>query len=187
MKVPPKLVFVSGNAYKINELRIILGETVEIEAVNLDLPEIQGTIEEIAKEKCQRAAEVLQKPVLIDDTSLCFNAMGGLPGPYIKWFLQALGNENLHRMLAGFEDKTAQFVCTLAYSPGPGKEVVLLQEQMDGKIVPARGKGSGWNPVFEIDGQTFGEMELDDIRLIGARSRVIARLQKWIMENSQSN
>ena len=38
--------------------------------------------------------------------SLCFNAMGGLPGVYIKWFLEKLGHDGLNAMLAGFEDKT---------------------------------------------------------------------------------
>jgi inosine triphosphate pyrophosphatase len=32
-----------------------------------------------------------QKAVLVEDTSLCFNAYKGLPGPYIKWFLKNVG------------------------------------------------------------------------------------------------
>lgn len=28
---------------------------------------------------------------MVEDTSLCFNALQGLPGPYIKWFLDKLG------------------------------------------------------------------------------------------------
>jgi inosine triphosphate pyrophosphatase len=59
MITPFKLVFVTGNAYKLNEVRNILGDTAELESVNLDLPEIQGTTEEIAKDKCRRAAEVV--------------------------------------------------------------------------------------------------------------------------------
>lgn len=31
--------------------------------------------------------------VMVEDTCLCFHALGGLPGPYIKWFLQKLGHE----------------------------------------------------------------------------------------------
>ena len=38
-------------------------------------------------------------PALVEDTSLCFNALGGLPGVYIKWFLQKLGHDGLNRML----------------------------------------------------------------------------------------
>lgn len=30
---------------------------------------------------------------MVEDTCLCFNALKGLPGPYIKWFLQKLGRE----------------------------------------------------------------------------------------------
>ena len=36
----------------------------------------------------------------MEDTSLCFNALGGLPGVYIKWFLAKLGHDGLNRMLA---------------------------------------------------------------------------------------
>lgn len=32
---------------------------------------------------------------MTEDTALCFEAMGGLPGPYIKDFLGALGHEGL--------------------------------------------------------------------------------------------
>jgi inosine triphosphate pyrophosphatase len=40
-------------------------------------------------------------------------------GPYIKWFLDKLGPEGLHRMLAGWEDKSAQAICTFGYCTGP--------------------------------------------------------------------
>uniref|UniRef100_A0A061R890 Ham1 family non-canonical purine ntp pyrophosphatase n=1 Tax=Tetraselmis sp. GSL018 TaxID=582737 RepID=A0A061R890_9CHLO len=36
---------------------------------------------------------------MTEDTSLCFNALGGLPGPYIKWFLEKCGHDGLNRML----------------------------------------------------------------------------------------
>lgn len=55
---------------------------------------------------------------MVEDTSLCFNACGGLPGPYIKWFLAKLGHDGLNRMLVGFEDKTAYAQCIFAFTPG---------------------------------------------------------------------
>ena len=48
-------------------------------------------------------------PVIVEDTCLGFRAHGGLPGPYIKWYLDKLGVEGLPRLLAGFEDKV-QFI-----------------------------------------------------------------------------
>ncbi|KAK2109692.1 hypothetical protein P7K49_009438 [Saguinus oedipus] len=38
----------------------------------------------------------VQGPVLVEDTCLCFNALGGLPGPYIKWFLEKLKPEGIN-------------------------------------------------------------------------------------------
>lgn len=42
-------------------------------------------------------------PVIVEDTSLCFNALNGLPGVYIKWFLSSLGHDGLNKMLDGFD------------------------------------------------------------------------------------
>lgn len=70
-------------------------------SAKVDLPEYQGEIEEISREKCRVATKQIEGPVLVEDTSLCFDALGGLPGPYIKWFLEKLKPEGLHKMLAG--------------------------------------------------------------------------------------
>lgn len=49
--------------------------------------------------------------------------MGGLPGPYIKWFLKNLKPEGLFNMLTGFTDKTAYAQCIFAYTEGVGKPI----------------------------------------------------------------
>lgn len=53
------LNFITGNKNKLAEVQAILGDTVEVQNRAIDVPEIQGTSEEIAKEKCRRAAEVV--------------------------------------------------------------------------------------------------------------------------------
>jgi inosine triphosphate pyrophosphatase len=55
----PKLVFVSSNTNKHKEVRQILGDAFEVESVKLDLPELQGTIENIVIDKCRRAADIV--------------------------------------------------------------------------------------------------------------------------------
>ena len=55
---------------------------------------------------------------MVEDTCLCFVALKGLPGPYIKWFLEKLGHDGLNRMLDGFDDRSAWAQCTFAYTPG---------------------------------------------------------------------
>ncbi|XP_065777601.1 inosine triphosphate pyrophosphatase isoform X3 [Muntiacus reevesi] len=90
-----KIVFVTGNAKKLEEVIQILGDKFPctLVAQKIDLPEYQGEPDEISIRKCQEAARQVQGPVLVEDTCLCFNALGGLPGPYIKWFLEKLKPE----------------------------------------------------------------------------------------------
>ena len=80
---PEMLTFVTGNQGKIQELQQILGNSFDISFQDLDLPELQGDPIEIAKEKCRLAARKINGPVVTEDTSLCFNALNGLPGPYM--------------------------------------------------------------------------------------------------------
>jgi len=54
-----KINFITGNKNKLSEVRSILGNVIEVDSQAVDVPEIQGTIEEIAKEKAKRAAEVV--------------------------------------------------------------------------------------------------------------------------------
>ena len=56
--------------------------------------------------------------MLVEDTSLGFHAYKGLPGPYIKWFLEKLGHDGLNKMLVGFGDTSAFAQCTFAFSDG---------------------------------------------------------------------
>jgi hypothetical protein len=54
-----KINFITGNKNKLIEVRAILGSVIEVDNQAVDVPEIQGTIEEIAKEKARRAAEAV--------------------------------------------------------------------------------------------------------------------------------
>jgi len=180
-----RLVFVTGNAGKLKEVREILaqGKPIDIESRDLDLPEIQGTTQEVAIEKCRRAAELIGGPVITEDTALCFAAMNGLPGPFIKFFLRDLGHEGLNRMLEGFPTRAAWALCTFAYSAGPGAEPILFEGRTEGKIVPARGPPKfGWDPVFEAEetGLTYAEMEATQKNAISHRGRALQKLRAYL-------
>lgn len=183
--------FITGNANKLLEVRAILapaGVTVTSQSFSdSDLPEVQGTIEAVARDKCRRAAVLVGGPVLVEDTALCFNALGGnLPGVYIKWFLTELGHEGLNRMLDGWEDKGAAAVCTFAYAAGPGEEPILFQGRTEGRIVPARGPGRfGWDPVFEYEGKTYAEMDKDEKNKVSHRGRALEKLKAWMETQKQ--
>mmetsp|Transcript_5133 Transcript_5133/g.5881 ORF Transcript_5133/g.5881 Transcript_5133/m.5881 type:complete len:160 (+) Transcript_5133:3-482(+) len=152
----PVVTFVTGNAKKLEEVRRILGidsekRTVEgetkptlnfeIKNEKFDLPELQGEPIEVAAEKCKLAIEQMSSkgPVMVEDTSLCYNALGGLPGVYIKWFLDKTGHAGLNNLLKAYDDKSAYAQCIFAYCAGVGEPVHTFVGQTHGKIVPARG------------------------------------------------
>ncbi len=132
------LIFVTGNAKKLEEVNKyfkLAGITTDIQSCALDLPELQGEPEEISAEKCATAFKLFKEKrkaegntkdfvIFTEDTSLCYNALESLPGPYIKWFLDKLGHDGLNKILAGYEDKSAYamtiFACTFV-SPMIGR------------------------------------------------------------------
>uniref|UniRef100_A0A146LJX9 Inosine triphosphate pyrophosphatase n=1 Tax=Lygus hesperus TaxID=30085 RepID=A0A146LJX9_LYGHE len=183
MSSQKEVVFVTGNAKKLEEVIAILGSSVPFKLVNrkIDLPELQGDVDDVCKKKCLEAAGIVQGPVIVEDTCLCFEALGGLPGPYIKWFLEKLGPEGLHKMLIGFDEFAAKAICTLAYAEGPGSEVLLFQGVTPGKIVVPRGRRDfGWDPCFQPDGydMTYGELAKEEKNKISHRSKAVQIMKK---------
>ncbi|KAF6815855.1 Ham1 family protein [Colletotrichum sojae] len=182
---PPVLNFITGNANKLREVKAILEPAIKVRSQAVDLEEVQGTVEEVTLAKCRKAAETIQGPVLVEDTCLCFKALNDLPGPYIKWFMQSIGHRGLNNLLAAYDDKSADAVCTFAYSPGPGHEPVLFQgrTRKQGKIVPPRGPPDfGWDAIFEFDGQTYAEMDKTAKNKISHRGLALGKLQDWFSQ-----
>ncbi|KAM6342619.1 inosine triphosphate pyrophosphatase [Alca torda] len=186
------VVFVTGNAKKLEEVTQILGDSspYTLVARKIDLPEYQGEPDEISVQKCREAARQVQGPVIVEDTCLCFNALGGLPGPYIKWFLEKLKPEGLYKLLAGFEDKSAYALCTFAFSTGnPEEPVKLFKGQTHGLIVEPRGpRDFGWDPCFQPDGynQTYAELPKAVKNSISHRYRALSQLSAFFLQSNST-
>jgi inosine triphosphate pyrophosphatase len=186
--VGKKITFVTGNMKKLEELKAILGNgfPFELDNAKIDLPELQGEPEEVAIEKAKLAAKEINGPILIEDTSLCFNALGGLPGVYIKWFFEKVGNEGLYKMLEGFEDKSGYAQCIFTFCAGPGSVPITFVGRTPGKIVKPRGpEGFGWDPVFEPDehDKTFAELDKEVKNKISHRFNSLMKVKNYFEEH----
>ena len=182
-----KITFITSNANKLSELQSWLKDNklpFEIVSYNVDLEEIQGTCEEIAKHKAKVAYSLLREPVFIEDTSLSFNALKGLPGPYIKSFLQAIGCDGLYKLLFGFQDKSAIATCIFAYGFSDTEEPLLFRGDCLGEIVsPSHSqnqKAFGWDLIFKpnVSEQTFADLEVAIKNRISHRARALEALKK---------
>jgi inosine triphosphate pyrophosphatase len=160
---------------------------VRLRVINVDLPEIQEVnTEAIAKEKAILAAQLAGGPCLVEDTSLKFNALGGMPGPYIKWFQEKLKSEGLWKILAAYEDKSAQAVCTLAFCPFPHADPILFTGYINGTIVaPVEGRGFGWDSIFVPDGETqpFSCMTTEEKNVLSHRGKAVRQYADWLRVN----
>lgn len=101
---PLPLIFVTGNAGKLREVHQILSSSssssrsIALTSRDLDLPEVQGTTQEVALAKVIAAAKEIGGACITEDTALGFEALGGLPGPYIKSFMKELGHEGMFHL-----------------------------------------------------------------------------------------
>jgi inosine triphosphate pyrophosphatase len=187
----PVITFVTGNRNKLSEVIAILGNDLPFELRNqaVDLPELQGEPVDIAKEKCRLAAAQIGGPVLVEDTSLCFNALGGLPGPYVKWFLDKTGHHGLNNLLAAYEDKSAYAQCIFAFAThADDQNPEIFVGQTHGRIVPARGPTNfGWDPIFEPEGyeHTYAEMEKSLKNTISHRYKSLELLKAHLIAMSK--
>ena len=82
-----KIVFATNNAHKLEEIRNILGQSIEVLSLSdigchVDIPETGTTLEENAMQKAHYVWEHYHFDVFADDTGLEVDALGGAPGVY---------------------------------------------------------------------------------------------------------
>jgi non-canonical purine NTP pyrophosphatase (RdgB/HAM1 family) len=154
-----RFVLVTGNPGKVAEARLAIGPGLEAAAV--DLPEIQSLdYLEILRAKADEAWKRVGRPLVVEEAGLDLQALGGFPGPLVKWMLAAVGAEGIARTAASLGDPRAAARCFLLYKDGD-REIVAEGRTEGILVLPGRGAhGFGWDPVFQPDGSplTFAEL-----------------------------
>lgn len=175
------ITFITGNQHKVDYLKRWLGMSVDHYAVELD--EIQSlSLRTVSEYKARQAYEVLKKPVLVEDVGFTFKAMGRLPGPFIKWFLEELGNEGLCRLADGLDSRKARV--SIVYALYDGEEMHLFENHVEGEVAshPRGTYGFGWNAIFIPEGsdKTYAEMVDDEVRPFSVRAQAIEKLKVFL-------
>ena len=159
-----ELRFITGNDGKLNEVRGILGDVFKIEKLNIDLPEIQETdAQKIIKDKLERARDHCEGEFIVEDTSLYFDCLGGLPGPLIKWFMGTIGNKGLFDICDKLGNYGAEAKTIFGHMDSSGK-INYFEGTIKGAICSPAGIGFGWDPIFCPEGfkKSFGEFSADE-------------------------
>ena len=189
-----KLVFATNNAHKLEEIRAILGDKVEILSLNdidchADIPETADTLQGNAVLKAQYIYDNYGLDCFADDTGLEVEALNGAPGIYSARYAGGEGHDseaNMKKLLSEMQDKDnrkARFrtvICLIE----DGKEH-FFEGIVNGSIIRERkgGAGFGYDPVFVPDGysETFAEMGNDEKNKISHRARAVQKLCEYLL------
>ncbi|MDR0299250.1 MAG: nucleoside-triphosphate diphosphatase [Streptococcaceae bacterium] len=197
-----KILIATRNSGKVREFQEIfsqLGYDVESLLDYPDLPEIEETgltFEENARLKAETIAKLTQQIVLADDSGLCVDLLGGLPGIWSHRFSgpNATDLENnvklLHELASTEvtpERRTAHFHCCLVVAQ-PDQESLVVEADWQGRIAlyPQGENGFAYDPIFLVgkSNQSAAELSADEKNKISHRGQALAKLMQafpdWI-------
>lgn len=161
-----KLIYLTTNKNKIEEANEFFmkkyGFNLEIMDPKFEILEIQAkTCSEVAAYSAKFASNKLNVPVLKSDSGLYIEALGGLPGPYNKYFDKQIGIEKFLDLMKNEKNRKARIEHCFAYC-NPGEEPIVFSGGGTGQIsLEAKGKRGRWHDKFYIpDGETKTLSEL---------------------------
>lgn len=188
-----KIVFATNNAHKLEEVRAILGNSIELitlrdAGITEDIPENEATIEGNALAKARYVYEKCGCDCFADDTGLEVDALGGAPGVHSARYATdghdfAANREKLLCELNSAEDRSARFRTVVALIEGGVERT--FEGIVEGSITrEERGEGGfGYDCLFTPEGydQTFAEISPEEKNSISHRGRAVAKLAKHLL------
>lgn len=197
------ILIASRNKGKAQEFQAIFGQKGYNVKTLLDYPELPEveetgqTFEENARLKAETIANILQCPVLADDSGLAVDALNGLPGIYSARFAgeQKSDAANNAKLLYELTDvpkgqRQATFHCTLVLA-APHKQSLVATGEWKGEIatIPHGHHGFGYDPLFYLPdlGKTAAELTGEEKNQMSHRAQAVAALkqhwEEWMEES----
>lgn len=194
--------FASGNAHKITEVEMIVGDVLgpgwQVVACPVDVEETGESFEANALIKARAAGgpdaeledariesdpeptHVVSPVVIADDSGIEIDALDGRPGiNSARWTAEDDWIPRVLRELEGVEPeaRTARYVAAIAAVWPDGRSEVV-RGTVDGHIAnePRGDAGFGYDPIFipiEGDGRTFAEMTEAEKHALSHRARAL--------------
>lgn len=194
---------------KLAEMQRILSplgiNVVTAKMLGISLPEVEedgDTFEANAKIKALSACKIANMPAIADDSGICVDYIDGAPGIYSARFANIYdkngknvdneknaddedNNNLLLELLDGveMEKRTAYYVCAICCIFPDGREITVRGEchghigfERDGNA------GFGYDPLFIINGKSFGKYEGEEKDKISHRGNALRALTKELEE-----
>jgi XTP/dITP diphosphohydrolase len=187
-----KFVFATNNPHKLEEVRAILGDKIDI--ISLadihcfdEIPETADTLEGNALIKAKYVFNHYQMNCFADDTGLEIQALNYEPGVYSARYagLDKDPEANMNKVLTkmqGIDNRSAQFRTVIALILN-NKEYTF-DGIIKGKITINKqgNSGFGYDPIFcpSNYSKTFAEMPAEEKNKISHRALALSKLNEFI-------
>ena len=190
-----KLVFATNNRHKLDEVRAIVGDRVEVLSLNDiechdEIPETADTLQGNALIKARYIYDKYGLNCFADDTGLEVEALGGEPGVYSARYAgeECSSEANMQKLLhnlTGKSNRNAQFRTVIALIIN-GEEK-LFNGIVKGSITEEKrgDSGFGYDPIFIPEGfsESFAQMSSEQKNSISHRYRATLELSNYLKEN----
>jgi len=190
-----KLVIATNNIHKINEIRHLLNEKIELLSLGdigcrVELPETEMTLEGNAVQKALYIYEHFNVNCFADDTGLEIDALKGEPGVFSARYAgeNCTYEDNIRKVLTAMQEKknrSARFKTVIALVIN-GK-IETFEGIVEGMIRDQKlgNNGFGYDPIFQPAGleKTFAEISLEEKNRISHRAIALQKLVKYLENN----
>ena len=187
-----KLVFATNNAHKLEEVRAVLDNKIEIVSLNElgcydDIPETADTLEGNALIKAAYVFNKFEMACIADDTGLEVEALNGEPGVYSARYGGEPHNaqKNMQKLLTnlkGIENRKARFRTVIVLKDA--ERELYFEGTIQGHIseTPSGAAGFGYDPVFVPDGynKSFAELGPELKNKISHRALAVEELIRFL-------
>ena len=193
-----RIIFATGNAGKMREIRLILGDlgcdilSMKEAGADPEIVENGKSFGENAEIKARAVWECTGDIVLADDSGLEVDYIGGEPGIYSARYMGEdtsydIKNRNIIERLknAKGEERAARFICNIA-AVLPDGRVVHTEASMEGMIAmePAGSGGFGYDPILMIPeyGVTSSELTIEQKNKISHRGKALEAMKEELRQ-----
>ena len=198
-----KIVFATNNQHKLQEIRHILGDSIEVLSLrdigcDADIPETGTTLEENARQKAEYIWQHYHCDVFADDTGLEVDVLNGAPGVYSARYAgeghdSEANMARLLRELGENNNRRARFRTVIALIQKKDvcpcgctsiKQEHLFEGIVEGEITHEKSGvgGFGYDPIFRPEGyeKTFAELGEEIKNQISHRARATQKLADYL-------
>lgn len=189
------LIFASNNLHKVEEIKQLLNNLVDVVSmkdagIEIDIPEPYDTLEANASTKSKTIYQLTGKNCFSEDTGLEVSALNGAPGVKTARYNEdgqfASNNDKLLFELTHQTDRSAQFRTVISLILD-GEEY-FFEGCCIGTIAlePSGDSGFGYDPIFIPEGSdvSFGAMSMAEKNKFSHRKKAIFKMMQFLQEQT---